>query len=89
MAIYQLAESGILGRESNDEESLLTHLLMRRPLDLTECLRIATGPEKMLQEWFLLDLPQKSEVVCLDFQCNAGAVSPEERFRNGKTEFLA
>ena len=37
MAIYQLAESGILGHESNDEENLLTHPLTRRPLDLTEC----------------------------------------------------
>ena len=89
MAIYRLAESGILGHESNDEESLLTHLLMRRLLDLTECLRIATGLDKMFHEWFLFDLPQMFEVVCLDFQCNAGAVSPEERFRNRKTDFLA
>ena len=72
MAIHQLAESGILGRESNDEESLLTHLLTRRPLDLTECLRIATGPERMLREWLLFDLPQMFEIVCLHFQCNAG-----------------
>ena len=89
MAIYQLAESGILGHESNDEENLLTHPLTRRLLDLTECLPIATSPEKMLHEWFLFDLPQMFEVICLDFQCNAGAVSPEEQFRNGKTEFLA
>ena len=40
---------------------------MHRPLDLTECLRIATGPEKMLHEWFLFDLPQMFEVVCRDF----------------------
>ena len=89
MAIYQLAESGILGHESNDEENLLTHPLTRRPLDLTECLPIATSPEKMLHEWFLFDLPQMFEVVCLDFRCNAGAVSPEEQFGNRKTEFLA
>ena len=68
MAIHQLAESGILGRISNDEESLLTHLLKCRPLDL----RIATGPETMLREWLLFDLPQMFEIVCLDFQCNAG-----------------
>ena len=68
MAIHQLAESGILGRISNDEESLLTHLLKCRPLDL----RIATGPETMLREWLLFDLPQMFEIVCLHLQCNAG-----------------
>lgn len=72
MAIHQLAESGILGRESNDEESLLTHLLTHRPLGFTECLRIATGLETMLREWLLFDLPQLFEIVCVDFQCNAG-----------------